>query len=157
MTGAFGPSEGVPFLRVLGTVELTGAGGVVEANRTARLTEYLAYLVLTDDAITASSIDEAIWPNRKKENNATTRDPATSRLRKWLGTKDDGQLRLDLNTFELSGVDCDWHQFEAATRGTLSTIASEQLAGAISLVRGTPLKVAVKTPTTHGPNPSSSG
>ena len=138
----FGPTDGVPYLRVLGTVDLEGAEGVVEPNRAARLTEYLAYLALTEDSITARSIDDAIWPNRKKENNSTTRDPATSRLRKWLGSTDDGQLRLDVNTFELSGVDCDWYQFEGATRGPLDQVPTEQLAGAVQLVRGTPFKSA---------------
>lgn len=137
-----GPVAGTPYLKVLGTVELEGADGVVEPNRAARLTEYLAYLALTEDTITARSIDDAIWPNRKKENNSTTRDPATSRLRKWLGTMEDGQLRLDVNTFQLTGVDCDWHQFEAATRAPLTKISTEQLAAAISLVRGTPFKSA---------------
>ena len=137
-----GPVAGTPYLRVLGTVELEGADGVVEPNRAARLTEYLAYLALTEDTITARSIDDAIWPNRKKENNSTTRDPATSRLRKWLGTMPDGQLRLDVNTFQLTGVDCDWHQFEAATRAPLTKISTEQLAAAITLVRGTPFKSA---------------
>ena len=137
-----GPVAGTPYLKVLGTVELEGADGVVEPNRAARLTEYLAYLALTEDTITARSIDDAIWPNRKKENNSTTRDPATSRLRKWLGTMPDGQLRLDVNTFQLTGVDCDWHQFEAATRAPLTKISTEQLAAAITLVRGTPFKSA---------------
>ena len=138
----FGPTPGVPYLRVLGTVEVEGAEGTVESNRAARLTEYLAYLALTDDTVTARSIDDAIWPNRKKENNSTTRDPATSRLRKWLGAMDDGQLRLDVNTFQLAGVDCDWHQFEAATRGSLKEIPTEQLVDAVGLVRGTPFKSA---------------
>ena len=142
LSATFGPTEGVPYLRVLGTVELEGAGGVVEPNRAARLTEYLAYLALTEDTVTARSIDDAIWPNRKKENNATTRDPATSRLRKWLGTDEDGQLRLDVNTFELTGIDCDWYQFEAATRGPLTGVSTEQLAAAVRLVRGTPFKSA---------------
>lgn len=115
---------------------------MVEPNRAARLTEYLAYLALTEDTVTARSIDDAIWPNRKKENNATTRDPATSRLRKWLGTDEDGQLRLDVNTFELTGIDCDWYQFEAATRGPLTGVSTEQLAAAVRLVRGTPFKSA---------------
>lgn len=137
-----GPAEGIPYLRVLGPVELVGAEGPVEPNRAARLTEFLAFLMLTDNPITGRQCDDAIWPNRKKEDNSSTRAPATSRLRKWLGATLDGQLRLDVNNFQVSEVGCDWHEFAKTTDGPLDKIPTEQLAAALTLVRGTPFKSA---------------
>ncbi len=137
-----GPAEGIPYLRVLGPVELVGAEGPVEPNRAARLTEFLAFLMLTDNPITGRQCDDAIWPNRKKEDNSSTRAPATSRLRKWLGATPDGQLRLDVNNFQVSEVGCDWHEFAKTTDGPLDKIPTEQLAAALTLVRGTPFKSA---------------
>lgn len=140
-----GPRAGTPFLRVLGPVELVGAEGPVEPNRAARLTEYLAYLLLTEGPITGRGIDDAVWPNRKNEDNSATRNPVTARLRKWLGTTSEGELRLNLNTFEVVDVDTDWHQFSTATQGDLTQLPDEQLSQALSLVRGAPFRnVAVR-------------
>ena len=138
-----GPVQDQPYLQILGHVELIGAEGSVEPQRKNRLTEYLAYLVLSEGEATAESIDDAIWPNRKKQNNSTTRDPATSRLRKWLGTMPQSdEPRLSANTYELEddAIGCDWFQFRSATDGNLADIPTEHLSAALQLVRGLPFK-----------------
>lgn len=137
-----GPREDQPYLQVLGTVDLVGAEGTIEQQRKGRLLEYLAYLVLSEGEATSESIDDAIWPNRKKQNNSTTRDPATSRLRKWLGTMPDGEPRLTMNTYELEegAVGCDWFELREMTAGRMQDIPTSQLEAALGLVRGLPFK-----------------
>ena len=136
---AVGPVDGQPYLQLLGPVEVIGAEGPVVPNRKTRLTEYLAYLVLNQPA-TSGAIDDAIWPNRSNQNNATTRDPATSRLRKWLGTTEDGDPRLNMNTFSIEDVGSDWADFQTLTTGSIDDIPRKQLQAAVNLVRGIPFK-----------------
>ena len=130
-----------PRILVLGPVELIGATGPVEPNKKARLTEYAAYLALHPGA-SHSSIDEAIWPNRKTESNLNTRNTATAKLRKWVGKDPAGQdylprhpaagyaftpqVRTDVDT---------WDELLAA--GPLNA-PSENLEAALKLVRGRP-------------------
>lgn len=131
-----------PRILVLGPVEMVGATGPVEPNKKARLTEYAAYLALHPGA-SHTSIDEAIWPNRKTESNLNTRNTATAKLRKWVGKDPAGQdylprhpgpagyaftpqVRTDVDT---------WDELLAA--GPLNA-PSENLAAALKLVRGRP-------------------
>ena len=74
-----------PRILVLGPVDLVNAEGKVEPTKRSRLLEYAAYLVLTP-AATHTAIDNAIWPDRKNEDNLNTRNTATSKLRRWVGT-----------------------------------------------------------------------
>lgn len=73
-----------PRILVLGPVDLVNAEGKVEPTKRSRLLEYAAYLVLTPGA-THTAIDNAIWPDRKNEDNLNTRNTATSKLRRWVG------------------------------------------------------------------------
>jgi len=74
-----------PRILVLGPVDLVNAEGKVEPTKRSRLLEYAAYLALTPGA-THTAIDNAIWPDRENEDNLNTRNPATSKLRRWVGT-----------------------------------------------------------------------
>lgn len=130
-----------PRILVLGPVELIGATGPVEPNKKARLTEYAAYLALHPGA-SHTSIDEAIWPNRKTESNLNTRNTATAKLRKWVGKGPAGQdylprhpaagyaftpqVRTDVDTWD-----------ELLVAGPLNA-PSENLEAALKLVRGRP-------------------
>jgi len=58
-----------------------------------RRTEYATYLALHPGA-THTAIDDVIWPDRKTEDNLNTRNPATSKLRRWVGTDPDGNEYL---------------------------------------------------------------
>ena len=83
----------VPKITVLGPVDLLSASGPVEPSKRARLLEFAAYLALHPGA-THTAIDDAIWPDRKTEDNLNTRNPATSKLRRWIGTDLDGNEYL---------------------------------------------------------------
>ena len=74
-----------PRILVLGPVDLLNAEGKVEPTKRSRLLEYAAYLALSPGA-THTAIDNAIWPDRKNEDNLNTRNTATSKLRRWVGT-----------------------------------------------------------------------
>ena len=126
-----------PYLRLLGPVDVVGATGTVEPSKIKRLTEYLAFLVL-HPGTTSSAIDEALWPDRTGEN-ASTRNTATSKLRKWLGQDPDGQPYLPPFVYDASRIGCDWHDWRALVGDQPATaLTTEQLVGAWSLVRGAP-------------------
>lgn len=79
-----------PRILVLGQVEMTGASGPVEPKKRGRLLELAAFLVLHPQ-VTAAAIDDAIWPDRRSDDNLNTRNTATSKLRRWTGQDADGQ------------------------------------------------------------------
>ena len=79
------PLHPAPRILILGSVDLLHAEGKVEPTKRARLLEYAAYLALTPGA-THTAIDNAIWPDRRNEDNLNTRNTATSKLRRWVGT-----------------------------------------------------------------------
>jgi LysM repeat protein len=127
-----------PYLRVLGPVEVHGATGVVEPSKVKRLTEYLAFIVL-NPPVTAAAIDEAIWPNRGREDNASTRNTATSKLRKWLGDDATGRPYLPPFSYACTGVGSDWADWNALVGGQpLGQVPTDQLDQALSLVHGRP-------------------
>ncbi|MDR1448879.1 MAG: bacterial transcriptional activator domain-containing protein [Propionibacteriaceae bacterium] len=127
-----------PYVRILGPVAVTGTTSLVEPSKANRLTEYLAYLVLNPDS-KAAAIDDAIWPNRPREANASTRNTATSKLRRWLGENEAGELYLPLFSYTCVGVGCDWADWTALVGGgPLSLVPAERLAAALRLIRGRP-------------------
>lgn len=139
-----GPREGQPYLRLLGPIQLVGAAGPVEEKRQKRLVEYLAYLMLTEDASNITAIDDAIWPNRKTQDNTSTRNSVTSRLRKWLGLQEGTDIpRLEMNTYVVTDVGCDWFDFQALTQGaSLEEVPTQNLQAAVELLQGPVLKGA---------------
>ncbi|MCK0116995.1 LysM peptidoglycan-binding domain-containing protein [Isoptericola sp. S6320L] len=133
-----------PRLLVLGPVDLIGAAGTVEDSRKARLLELAAYLALHPNA-TAPAIDDAIWPDRRTEDNLNTRNTATSKLRRWVGQDESGQDFLPRHaagggygfTDELTSDVGDWN---ALTGGDPLNGSTENLEAALELVRGTPFE-----------------
>lgn len=130
-------------ITVLGPVTLTGARGTVEKSRQARLTELAVYLALHPGA-TPADIDDAIWPNRRTDDNTSTRHPATTRLRNWLGLADDGQEFFPRHQDDDTGyvlhtdVHTDIAQWDRLITGKPLAAATEDLAAALHLVRGRP-------------------
>lgn len=138
------PVPPAPRILVIGPVELVHVGGTVEPSKRARLLEYAAYLALHAES-SHTAIDDAIWPNRSTEDNLNTRNPATSKLRRWVGTDPDGReylprhqaghgyafdptVRTDLD---------DWNDLLPA--GPLHA-PTENLEAALRLVRGRPFE-----------------
>lgn len=132
-----------PYLRVLGPVELHHAQGTVDPRRVGRLTEYLAFLLLTPGA-TYSAIDEAIWPGRPadKDTNNNTRGTATSRLRRWLGKNEaDEDYFPPYSSYRISeDVQTDWDEFTRLVGSNVSQATTEDLEKALGLVQGRPFK-----------------
>lgn len=133
-----------PKILVMGPVDMLYATGAVEPSKRARLLEYAAYLALHPGA-SHTAIDDAIWPNRKTEDNLNTRNPATSKLRRWVGTNPEGaeylprhqagagyaflpEVRTDVDLWD-----------ELLTDGPLHA-PSESLEEALRLVRGRPFE-----------------
>jgi hypothetical protein len=129
-----------PYVRVLGPVDVTGATGSVEPSKANRLTEYLVYLVLHPQ-VTAPTIDDAIWPNRGRDDNTSTRNTATSKLRKWLGDDPAGRPYLPPFSYTCVGVGSDWADWQQLIGPrALGQVPTERLEAAIALVRGRPFE-----------------
>lgn len=133
-----------PRVLVLGPVELLNAGGKVEPTKRARLLEYAAYLALHPGA-THTAIDDAIWPDRKTEDNLTTRNPATTKLRRWVGTSPEGADYLPRHQAGegyafAPEVTTDAAQWDDLIGGEPISAPTEKLEAALQLVRGIPFE-----------------
>ncbi|MBY8889241.1 LysM peptidoglycan-binding domain-containing protein [Streptomyces sp. PTM05] len=125
-------------IRVLGPVEVTGAGGTIDSRYRRTSTELAAWMVLNPGS-DHHALDEAIWPGKTVSRG--TRNPAISRLRTWLGTNEAGQDHLpkvatnpDVRYRLATSARCDWLLFQhLAATGT-----DDSLRAALELVRGRP-------------------
>ena len=147
---ATGPvDEGVdeneaPRVVVLGPVDLLNPGGKVEPSKRARLLEYATYLALHPGA-THTAIDDAIWPDRRTEDNLNTRNTATSKLRRWVGKTPDGQDYLPPHQAGEGyafhpDVTTDAAQWDALIDQDPINAPTENLENALQLVRGMPFQ-----------------
>lgn len=131
-----------PRINVLGPVTIDNATGDVEQSRKGRLLELATYLVLNPGA-THSQIDDAIWPNRGPGDNFSTRNPATTKLRRWLGTSPDGQdyVPRHQSTYSLhQSVTSDVAIWDSLVAGNATQAATEALEEAFQLIRGIPFE-----------------
>ncbi|MDR1511891.1 MAG: LysM peptidoglycan-binding domain-containing protein, partial [Propionibacteriaceae bacterium] len=144
--GAWDPPAAptVPYVRVLGPVDVVGARGVAEPTKVRRMTEILAFLVLHPGAA-GETLDEAIWPDRPSTDNTSTRYTATSKLRKWLGEDDEGRPFLEPGRLECSGVGSDWADWNRLIGpGGPARASTENLVEALALVRGVPFSGSIR-------------
>lgn len=141
-----------PWIRLLGPVLLLNPAGTPpitpqtgEVNNSAvnRATELAAYLALHPGA-TAVQLHSAFWPGRDPHGKtaAANRNGLTTRTRKWLGNRDDGEpyfphvagrgyrLHADVTT--------DWQVFRALLGPDLRACGQARLLAALDLVRGQP-------------------
>lgn len=135
-----------PRVLVLGPVDIREARGPVEPSRRERLVEFAAYLALHPGA-THRAIDDAIWPDRKTEDNLTTRNPATTKLRRWLGANADGQDYLPRHQagegYALQpSVTVDAVDWDGLLEHDPINCTTERLEQALALVRGIPFEGA---------------
>ncbi|MCA0296536.1 MAG: hypothetical protein LCH96_14740 [Actinobacteria bacterium] len=128
----------MPRLRVLGPVQLEAFGPLPDSSHRARLGELAALLALVP-GVTPTAVDEAIWPDRPREDNQVTRHTALSRLRRWLGADEAGPF-LARSSLQLRIV-TDWEAFLALVGGDPARTgerSTAELAAALHLVRGVP-------------------
>ncbi|MGF0118781.1 LysM peptidoglycan-binding domain-containing protein [Promicromonospora sp. Marseille-Q5078] len=134
--------EDAPHVVVLGPVDLLNAGGKVEPSKRARLLEYATYLALHPGA-THTAIDDAIWPDRRTEDNLNTRNTATSKLRRWVGKTPAGDDYLPPHQAGEGyafhpDVTSDAAAWDALISHDPLNAPTENLEDALQLVRGTP-------------------
>lgn len=137
-----GEGLGPVTINVLGPISLTGARGTCDPSRRARLTELAVYLALHPGA-SHTDIDDAIWPNRKSEDNTATRHPVATRLRNWLGLSDDGVEFFPRHQgpetgYVLHDVRTDVAQWDDLVQRRPLAASTESLTAALALVRGRP-------------------
>lgn len=136
-------AAGAPRILVLGPVEVqVPENQDTDPARRRKLTELAAFVALHPGADN-HGIDDALWPTRRV--SPSTRNSATSRLRRWLGDAPDGQPWLpvvpDRGHYRFRPeVRCDWHDFQALTRRGLAAGSAglDDLDAALALVRGRP-------------------
>lgn len=138
-SGAVTPlTSATPIIRILGRPDIAHATGTVEPAKRNRLLEYAIYLALHRDT-THTDIDDAIWPNRRSDDNLNTRNTATSKLRKWIGTAPDGSPYLPRNSYRLhDAVRTDWDEFKQLVGSDPQGASTAQLRQALDLVNGKP-------------------
>jgi nucleoid-associated protein YgaU/DNA-binding SARP family transcriptional activator len=136
------PSQSVraPRLLVLGPIEVLDASGPVEPSKKSRLTELFAYLAFHPGS-DHSVIDAALWPGARTGPN--TRNTAMSKLRRWLGTDENGVDYLPRHQAETGyqlgdQVRTDWDTWCSLLPAGPLEAAPEQLERALRLVRGRP-------------------
>lgn len=129
----------VPYIRLLGPVEVEHARGPVQPSHRGTLTEIAAFIA-THPGARGDAIEQAIWPGEPQRRQA--RDQAVSRLRRWFGHAPGGQRFLpkaEDGTFQFEGVvRTDWQQFVELLDGDCRAAPTECLDAALALVRGMP-------------------
>lgn len=138
------PAPPAPLIRVLGPIDLLNSRGSVEPNKRNSLLELAAYLALNPGA-THKAIDDAVWPNRKTENNLNTRNTATSKLRSWVGKTPEGEDYLPRHQSGsgygfLPVMKTDWQLWHELLPNGPSRASTEHLEQALQLVRGRPFE-----------------
>ncbi|WP_081599723.1 LysM peptidoglycan-binding domain-containing protein [Cellulosimicrobium cellulans] len=135
---------GPPQILVLGPVDITGTTGRVEPSKRARLLEYATYLAL-NAGVSHTAIDDAIWPDRKTEDNLNTRNTATTKLRRWVGTNPEGRDYLPRHQAGggyafLPEVTTDVDAWDDLLHNAPASASTEDLEAALKLVRGIPFE-----------------
>lgn len=146
-------APGVPYVRLLGDVEVIGVADVEHddpikrsrwASMVRRGTELVAFLTEHPGA-SAVQVHAAMWPDtwHAGANAATSRNNLVCRVRRWLGDAEDGTPYVplvDADGYRLHpDVRSDWQEFRALIGESVTTAPTPALVRALSLVRGAPL------------------
>ena len=146
-------APGVPYVRLLGDVEVIGVADVEHddpikrsrwASMVRRGTELVAFLTEHPGA-SAVQVHAAMWPGtwHAGANAATSRNNLVCRVRRWLGDAEDGTPYVplvDADGYRLHpDVRSDWQDFRALVGESVTTAPTPALMRALSLVRGAPL------------------
>lgn len=138
---------GIPYVQLLGNVEIHGARGpeprTATMSHTARATELIAYLALHGPA-TAVDVHAALWPGKdpRGDSAAKSRNALTSRARRWLGRANDGEEfvpKVGTAGYRLhSDVRSDWDVWRELVTPDPASAETADLINAMHLVKGQP-------------------
>lgn len=143
---------GVPWLQILGPVQLHNAQGpeprtpqTSEINRSAvvRSTELLAFLALNPGA-SAISVHDALWPGKLATGKQAqqNRNGLASKARKWIGVSADAEEwfpKVGAQGYRLhESVRTDWDVWKELIGEDLTKTSTENLIAALRLVQGQP-------------------
>jgi len=143
---------GVPWLQILGPVQLHNAQGpeprtpqTSEINRSAvvRSTELLAFLALNPGA-SAISVHDALWPGKLATGKQAqqNRNGLASKARKWIGVSADEEEwfpKVGAQGYRLhESVRTDWDVWKELVGEDLTKTSTENLIAALRLVQGQP-------------------
>jgi hypothetical protein len=120
---------------------VVSAPGLIEPDRLGQATELVAYLVAHPAGVHPNVLAGALWP---RGVTTEVRDAAVARVRRWLGTDQDGQANLvtdpDGRLRLGPDVGVDWRVFRglvaSAGEAPDAATAAEHFQRALSLVRG---------------------
>lgn len=135
-----GPS-GAPKILLLGPVELIGADEQrVEPTRRRRLIE-LATIVALNPGCDHTVIDAHYYPGQRV--GANTRNTQISKLRRWLGSTEQGQDYFPRHSsagYRLAGVRTDWDDLIALVplEDDITSRTIDELQEGLKMVRGRP-------------------
>lgn len=138
---------GIPYVQLLGNVEIHGARGpeprTATMSHTARATELIAFLALHGPA-TAVDVHAALWPGKDPRGDSAqkSRNGLTSRARRWLGKTNDGEEfvpKVGTQGYRLhSDVRSDWDVWRELVTPDPSSADTTDLVQAMHLVKGQP-------------------
>lgn len=139
-----------PRIRLLGPVDVAGAGGPADPAALVGLTELAAYVAL-HPGCGPGAVDRALHPGDHARPDQALPASLTD-LATWFGAAPDGRAFLRRDTPEsctfAPTVTCDWDEFRSLYRRGMrstSTTADAALAHALALVRGAPFAEAPAT------------
>lgn len=130
------PQTTSPVLRILGPVELVGAGG--EPGHAPTTCQEILLFLLDHPAATTKTLADRLYIA------LTAVRSRVSNLRAWLGEDLDGEPYLPKggrDGYRLHpGVTSDWHQLQALVAGGVNHTPTVDLVAALTLVRGAPFE-----------------
>jgi len=146
-------AESLPFIRVLGPLEVVGARGEAPLSRHTgqvspvtleRIQALLAFMALHPGA-GFREVHLAFWPNQDPAGKSpgASRNKLTNQARKYLGADDEGVVLLPMvaSGYRLdSRVRSDWDVFQELVGGRPEHASTERLTAALRLVRGAPFQ-----------------
>ncbi|GED40600.1 LysM peptidoglycan-binding domain-containing protein [Microbacterium oxydans] len=138
---------GIPYVQLLGNVEIHGARGpeprTATMSHTARATELIAFLALHGPA-TAVDVHAALWPGKDPRGDSAqkSRNGLTSRARRWLGKTNEGEEfvpKVGTQGYRLhSEVRSDWDVWRELVTPDPASADTTDLVQAMHLVKGQP-------------------
>lgn len=132
-------NDRVPYVRVLGSVEVAGVSARPMLGRSAEL---VAFLALTPCSST-TEFAGAFWPGKTPKDASASMRKLTNGTRRWLGADRDGALFLPRYDAEHgyrvhAAIGSDWADFQSLIGPDVRSTSTRDLVEALLLVRDQP-------------------